>query len=128
MTALIFLLKIATHGRARAYKTKTGNHVARGIGWFYMVTTCVIQLSIWLSIDSAIIKIFIKSLKIPNFDIEICGQANGLWTLRRVSRSWHFSISTISRLWEKYHQTCKIMNVHLIYLQHYLNKLSHVCY
>jgi len=25
---------------------KTGNHVARGIGWFYMVTTSVIQLSI----------------------------------------------------------------------------------
>jgi len=25
---------------------KTGNHVALGIGWFYMVTTCVIQLSI----------------------------------------------------------------------------------
>jgi len=23
-----------------------GNHAARGIGWFYMVTTCVIQLSI----------------------------------------------------------------------------------
>jgi len=33
-------------GRARCYKTKIGNHVARGIGWFYMVTTCVIQLSI----------------------------------------------------------------------------------
>ena len=41
------------------------------------------------------------------------------WTLRRVSRSWHFSISTISRLWEKYHQKCKIMNVHLIHLQQY---------
>jgi len=34
--------------------------------------------------------------------------ANGLWTLRRVSSSWHFSISTISRLWEKYHQKCRM--------------------
>jgi len=34
--------------------------------------------------------------------------ANRLWTLRRVSCSWHFSISTISRLWEKHHQTCKM--------------------
>ena len=38
-----------------------------------------------------------------------------------VSRSWHFAISTMSRLWEKYHQHCKTMNVHLIHLQHYLN-------
>ena len=33
------------HGRARAFWKKTGNHAARGIGWFYMVTMCVIQLS-----------------------------------------------------------------------------------
>ena len=87
----------------------------------------------WLSIDSAIIKIFIQSSKIPKIDIEIRGQANGLQRLRRVSRSWHFSISTISRLWEKYHHKCTMMNVHLIHLQHYLNKLyyrydcMHIC-
>ena len=50
---------------------------------------------------------------------EICVQANGRWTLRR-----HFSISIISRLWQKYHQQCKMMNVHLIHLRHYLNKRS----
>ena len=27
-----------------------------------------------------------------------------------------------SRLWEKYHQQCKMMNVHIIHLRHYLNK------
>jgi len=32
-----------------------------------------------------------------------------------------FFISTISRLWEKYHKQCKMMNVHLIHLRHYLN-------
>jgi len=37
---------LTTHGRALAFLAKTGNHVARGIGWFYMVTTCVILLSI----------------------------------------------------------------------------------
>ena len=35
-----------------------------------------------------------------------------------------FFISTISRLWEKYHQQFKIMNVHLIHLRPYLNKLD----
>jgi len=44
-----------------------------------MVTMCIH----WLSIDSAITKIIIKSLKIPKFDSVICGQANGLWTLRQ---------------------------------------------
>jgi len=39
-------LKKLFFGHTRAYKTKNGNHVAHGIGWFYMVTTCVIQLSI----------------------------------------------------------------------------------
>jgi len=29
--------KIATHRQAWAFKTKTGNHVARGNGWLYMV-------------------------------------------------------------------------------------------
>ena len=33
-------------------------------------------------------------------------------------------ISTISRLWEKYHQQCKMMNMYLIHLRHYLNKRS----
>jgi len=46
LTALKKNNVLATPGRARDYKTKTGNHVARGIGWLYMVTTCVIQLSI----------------------------------------------------------------------------------
>ena len=64
----------------------------------------------WLSIDNAFIKIIIKSLKIPKFDVEIRGRANGLWTLRRVSHSWHFSISTILRLWEKYHQLWQIID------------------
>jgi len=31
-------------GHARAFLTKTGTHAARGIGWFYMVTTCAIQM------------------------------------------------------------------------------------
>jgi len=39
-------LKKMFWGHARVLLTKTANHVARGIGWFYMVTTCVIQLPI----------------------------------------------------------------------------------
>jgi len=42
----------------------------------------------------------------------------GLWD---GVRSWHFSIFTISRLWEKHDQQCKMMNVDLILLRHYLN-------
>jgi len=33
-----------------------------------------------------------------------------LLSLRRVSRSWHCSISTVSRLWEKYQQTGETVN------------------
>ena len=62
---------------------------------------------------------------------EIRGCANGLIEagvlLRRVSRSWHCSISSISKLWKKYQQTSKMMIVNLIHLQHYLNKRSPVC-
>jgi len=59
---------LATHGRARAYKTKTGYHVARGICWFYMVTTCNHGHSTvhWLSIDSAIIKYLFSLQKYQN--------------------------------------------------------------
>ena len=32
----------------------------------------------WLSLDNAIIKIIIKSLKIPRFDVKIRGRADGL--------------------------------------------------
>jgi len=32
-------------------------------------------------------------------------------------RSWHCSISSISRMWKKYQQTCNTMIVNLIRLQ-----------
>ena len=46
------------------------------------------------------------SKKYQKLYVVIRGRASGLWTLRRVSRGCHCSISTISRWWEKYHKQC----------------------
>ena len=75
----------------------------------------------WLSIDS--VNLFFFFLVFKKY-VEIRRRANGLWTSIRVSRSWNCSIFNISRVWEKYHQQCKMMNVHLIHLRHYLYERS----
>ena len=77
----------------------------------------------WLLLDNAITKI-ISSL--INTKIWCWNTRKSKWTLRRLSRSCHFPISTISRSWEKYHQKCKMMNVHLIHLNE-RNRVFPVC-
>ena len=61
MTALIECFLFVSHGQARAFQTKTGNHVARGIGGYYLVTTCVIQL--FISWHQCLAYIFSQSVR-----------------------------------------------------------------